>query len=255
LIALNRAAAPGVTGMSQPDGPAEGFHCDRPPLSDMNSSDFGTREVGLLMTAAGMLAGHARNVALFRAEENLRVGVIETITAALDARDPSTCGHSRRVGRHAARTARHMGCSPEECERIYITGLLHDVGKIGVPDDILKKSDRLTDEEYEIIKQHPVTGHSILIRLKDLAFVLPGVLHHHERMDGHGYPHGLSGEAIPLDARILAVVDSYDAMTSNRIYRNGMNEARALEILRSDAGAQWDKNVVASFLTTLAADT
>jgi len=216
--------------------------------SDLRSTEFGSYQVGLLTTAASMLAGHARNVELFRAEEGLRVNVIEAITGALDARDPYTCGHSRRVGTYASALAERCGFTPEECERIYVTGLLHDVGKIGIPDDVLKKTDRLTEAEFDVIKQHPTIGHAILSPLKRLAYVLPGVLHHHERMDGAGYPHGLAGHEIPTEARILAVVDGYDAMTSNRAYRKAMTTERAREILQQGAGTQWDASIVSAFL-------
>ncbi|HUQ68116.1 MAG TPA: HD-GYP domain-containing protein [Planctomycetaceae bacterium] len=233
LIALNRVVPPTM----RPRAP-----------SDLRSEEFGTYEAGLLATAASMLAGHSRNVELFRAEESLRVSVIETITGALDARDPYTCGHSRRVGELGVEIARRQGFTVAECERMYVTGLLHDVGKIGIPDAILKKADKLTDDEFDVIRQHPAIGHAILSPLKGLAYVLPGVLHHHERVDGRGYPHGLAGDDIPLMARILAVADSYDAMTSSRAYRNAMPSEKAIGILREHAGTQWDRDAVAAFL-------
>jgi HD-GYP domain-containing protein (c-di-GMP phosphodiesterase class II) len=218
------------------------------PVVDVSETEFGTREVGLLQTAATMLAGHARNVELFRAEESLRVSVIETIIEALDARDPYTCGHSRRVARYGVAIAEDLGLSPEQRERLYVTGLLHDVGKIGVPDAVLCKPGRLTDEEFDAIKKHPEIGHAILLPLRSLSYVLPGVLHHHERMDGKGYPHGLSGERIPLEARILAVADSFDAMTSSRSYRSAMPLERARGILQECAGTQWDAELIRIFL-------
>jgi HD-GYP domain-containing protein (c-di-GMP phosphodiesterase class II) len=218
--------------------------------SDLLSEEFGSYEAGLLSTAATMLAGQARNVELFRAEESLRVSVIETLTGALDARDPYTCGHSRRVGEYGVQIARLQGFTALECERIYITGLLHDVGKIGIPDAILKKADKLTNDEFEVIRQHPAIGHAILSPLKGLAYVLPGVLHHHERVDGRGYPHGLCGEEIPIVARILAVADSYDAMTSSRAYRSAMPAEKAVSILHEHAGTQWDREAVAAFLSS-----
>lgn len=224
-------------------------HAEEQHPSDLLSPEFGSLEVGLLTTVATMLAGHARNVHLFRAEENLRVSVIEAMTGALDARDPYTCGHSQRVGQFASRIAARLGLPADFCERIYITGLVHDVGKIGVPDDILKKPGRLTNEEFDVIKQHPTIGHAILKPLKGLSYVLPGVLYHHERIDGRGYPDRLSGDEIPFDARILAVADGYDAMTSNRAYRDGMSLERAVQILQENAGEQWDRDVVEAFVT------
>jgi HD-GYP domain-containing protein (c-di-GMP phosphodiesterase class II) len=129
--------------------------------------------------------------------------------------------------------------------------LLHDVGKIGVSDSTLRKPDKLTDEEFAEIKRHPDEGWAILRDLEQLSYVLPGVLHHHERVSGGGYPDGLTGDSIPLDARIMAVADAYDAMTSDRAYRGGMPHERAIEILRQGAGTQWDADVVAAFLSVI----
>jgi HD-GYP domain-containing protein (c-di-GMP phosphodiesterase class II) len=214
--------------------------------------EFGTHEAGLMTTAAAMLAGQARNIELFSAEEHLRLGIIESMTGAVDARDPYTCGHSRRVAQMASRTADVLGFSLEHQQELYVTGLMHDVGKIGIPDGILKKTGSLTDEEFEVIKQHPTIGHAILTPLRRLVFVLPGVLHHHERLDGRGYPHGLAGEEIPVEARILAVVDSFDAMTSDRAYRSAMLAKTAVGILREGAGTQWDQDVVSAFIAEVA---
>jgi HD-GYP domain-containing protein (c-di-GMP phosphodiesterase class II) len=135
-----------------------------------------------------------------------------------------------------------------ESDRIYLSGLLHDVGKIGIRDDVLLKQGRLTEDEFAEIKKHPQIGYSIVRNLSQLEDVLPGILHHHEAMDGSGYPHGLAGDQIPLMARILAVADGYDAMTSDRPYRPGMSWDRAVAILRDRSGRQWDREVVAAFL-------
>lgn len=234
LIAVNRVA-PALTSDDEPQ-----------------STEFGTHEAGLMTTAAAMLAGHARNFELFGAEEHLRLGIIESMTGAVDARDPYTCGHSRRVAQMASRTADVLGFSMEHQQELYVTGLMHDVGKIGIPDEILKKTARLTDEEFDVIKQHPTIGHAILTPLRQLAFVLPGVLHHHERLDGRGYPHGLAGNDIPVEAKILAVVDSFDAMTSDRAYRSAMRAETAIDILREGAGSQWDQDLVAAFISDVA---
>jgi HD-GYP domain-containing protein (c-di-GMP phosphodiesterase class II) len=128
------------------------------------------------------------------------------------------------------------------------------VGKIGVPDSILGKAGALTDEEYAVVKKHPEIGYTILKHLKQLDYVLPGVLHHHEAVNGKGYPAGLYGEAIPLQGRILAVADAYDAMTSNRPYRPGMPSEKAESILRAEAGKTWDSDIVAVFLECIAND-
>lgn len=213
-------------------------------LVETNSFQFGTFEAGMLGTAANLLASHARNVELFDAQEALTIGIIRAIINAIDAKDPYTCGHSDRVAQFAKSIAERIGIKPSECERIYMAGLLHDVGKIGIPDAILQKPGKLTTEEFDVVKKHPEIGHAILKHLKQLDYVLPGVLHHHEAMDGSGYPYGLVGENIPLAGRILAVADAYDAMTSNRPYRNGMPSEKAESILRDGAGKTWDACMV-----------
>jgi HD-GYP domain-containing protein (c-di-GMP phosphodiesterase class II) len=178
--------------------------------------EFGTLEAGLLNAAAIMLATHANNNDSFRQIEQLLVGVIRALVNAIDARDAYTFGHSDRVASMAKRIGRQMGLSTVEQDRIYMAGLLHDVGKIGVPDHVLGKPGKLTEEEFALIKRHPEIGFSILRHLQQLHSVLPGVMHHHESFDGSGYPHRLAGMDIPLLARILAVADAYDAMTSTR---------------------------------------
>jgi len=144
--------------------------------------------------------------------------------------------------------AEQLGYSQEEAQRMYLTGLLHDVGKIGVSDATLNKPSKLTDKEFAEIKRHPHEGWVILQGLDSLAYVMPGVLQHHERFDGTGYPDGLLGEDISLDGRILAVADAYDAMTSDRPYRKGMPNEKAEAILIEGAGTQWDANVVNAFI-------
>ncbi|MEZ6124418.1 MAG: HD-GYP domain-containing protein [Planctomycetaceae bacterium] len=209
---------------------------------------FGLFETSLVTAAANALIAHARNSNLLAVKETLIDGTIRSLVNAIDAKDSYTCGHSDRVAEFARQIAMTMRFSPEFCERIYMTGLLHDVGKIGVPDSVLQKPGRLTDEEFDHIRQHPVIGHAILRHLKDFSYVLPGVLHHHEAVDGSGYPHGLKGDDIPIEARILAVADAYDAMTSDRPYRAGMPSEKAEAIIADGAGRQWDSNCVTAFL-------
>jgi HD-GYP domain-containing protein (c-di-GMP phosphodiesterase class II) len=208
---------------------------------------FGTVEAGLLQVTSVMVATHGRNVALFKESEDLTVEVVRTLVNAIEARDSYTRGHSERVGKLAQRLSQQLGLSTEYCEQIYVAGLLHDIGKIGVSDQILRKEGRLTPEEFDEIKKHPAIGYEILRGLGKLAYVLPGVLHHHERLDGQGYPHGLAGESIPAQARILAVADSWDAMTSARPYRQAMPFAKAENILNEGSGSQWDPAIIRSF--------
>lgn len=220
---------------------------ERPQLR-LSEEEFGTVEAGLIDAAASLLATHRNNVDLLHDRENLTIGIIRTMGNAIDARDPYTRGHSERVGRYGRLLARTVGLSSLDCNRLYLSGLLHDVGKIGIPDTVLQKPGKLTEEEFVIIRKHPEIGARIVSALPQLADLLPGILHHHENVDGTGYPHGLVGEAIPLMGRILAVADAYDAMTSNRPYREGMPRARAAEILSQNAGTQWDAPLVKAFL-------
>ncbi|MBY0586892.1 HD-GYP domain-containing protein [bacterium] len=208
---------------------------------------FGTVEAGLLQVTSIMVATHGRNVALFQESEDLTVAVVRTLVNAIEARDSYTRGHSERVGQLGRRLARQMGLGRDVCEQTYVAGLLHDIGKIGLPDQILRKEGRLTPEEFDQIKRHPSIGFQILTGIDKLAYVLPGVLHHHERVDGAGYPAGLVGDNIPQQARILAVADSWDAMTSVRPYRQAMPFDRAEEILLEGAGSQWDESIVHLF--------
>ncbi|MEQ8836511.1 MAG: HD-GYP domain-containing protein, partial [Lacipirellulaceae bacterium] len=192
------------------------------PLLCASVHEFGTWEASLLSTAASVIASHASNLEHLREKGKLLVNVVRSMVSAVEAKDAYTCGHSERVALYTKRLAQHLSYDEEAAERVYLTGLLHDVGKIGISDATLNKAGKLTDEEFAEIKEHPDHGWSILCELRQLAYVLPGVLHHHERFDGKGYPDGLSGKDIPLDARIMAVADAYDAMTSNRAYRQGM---------------------------------
>ncbi len=223
---------------------------DEPAIPEwrLNQHEFGTSEASLLSTAAAMIASHANNLALFQEREVLLVNVVRTLVSAVEAKDEYTCGHSERVALYAKRLARQVGYNEEDCELLYLTGLLHDVGKIAINDAILNKPGHLTDEEFAEIQRHPDEGWQILQGLQQLSYVLPGVLHHHERLDGKGYPDGLAGTNIPLDGRILAVADAYDAMTSNRAYRTGMPHEKAISILRQGSGTQWDPEAVDAFV-------
>jgi putative nucleotidyltransferase with HDIG domain len=242
LVALNRRPMI-VDDLSSPHGFTS--------ASADEETEFGTIEATLLSAAAMMLGTHISNVQLFRDKEQLLIGVIRALINAMDAKDSYTCGHSDRVALIARRIAEQIGLDPTDCERVYMAGLLHDIGKIGIPDDVLTKPGKLTDEEFQIIKEHPTIGHSILRHVSQLEFVLPGVLHHHEMVNGHGYPHALAGEAIPLIGRILAVADAYDAMTSCRPYRQAMPTQKAEGILRDGAGTQWDARIVDAFFAAL----
>lgn len=221
------------------------------PLLQIGHDEFGTWEASLLSAAATLVASHASNLDLIREKEGLLISTVRSLVTALDSKDAYTRGHSERVALFSKRIAEQLDYQPAAAERLYLAGLLHDVGKIGVSDAVLRKPDKLTDEEYDEIKRHPGEGWSILRDLEPMNYVLPGVLHHHEQVNGAGYPDGLAGEQIPLDARIMAVADAYDAMTSDRAYRAGMPHEKAVSILRSGAGTQWDAQCVEAFLSVV----
>lgn len=213
--------------------------------------EFGTAEASIMTTAATILAARAHNVELMRQKEQLLTEMVRALVNAIEAKDQYTRGHSERVALFAERLGQRLGYGAADCQRLYLTGLLHDVGKIGVEDSTLLHAGILTEQQYAQIKQHPDNGWAILRDLDQLRDVLPGVLHHHERYDGTGYPDGLAGEEIPTDGRVLAVCDAYDAMTSDRAYRAGMPQQKAEAILRDGAGSHWDPTIVVAFLSIM----
>jgi HD-GYP domain-containing protein (c-di-GMP phosphodiesterase class II) len=212
-----------------------------------DGSEFGTVEASLLNSVGAMVGIHAGNRDLYREQSEFLASVVRALTSAIDAKDPYTCGHSDRVARVSVRLAKELGCDPATLHTLYMAGLLHDIGKIGIDDAVLRKPGKLTDEEFNQIKQHPELGYRILADIRQFAGVLPAVLHHHEQWDGGGYPFKLTGDQTPRIARIVAVADAYDAMSSDRPYRKGMDSGRVDEVLRQGAGQQWDPEVVAAF--------
>ena len=176
---------------------------------------------------------------------------IETFTGFIDAKDPYTNGHSKRVAKYTRLIAEAMGYEGEELDRIYYVALLHDCGKIGVPDNILGKPGRLTDEEFQIINSLTVRGGDILDHFKSLEGVNEGALYHHERYDGKGYPKGLTGKDIPLIARIICLADSFDAMNSNRVYRNKLTKENIIDEIESNKGRQFDPEIADVMLKLL----
>jgi len=182
-------------------------------------------------------------------EENkaLFLGTIRALAAAVDEKDPYTRGHSDRVTKYSVIIARALDLDEKTVETISISALLHDVGKIGIDDKVLKKPGFLTPEEFEIMKQHPVKGFNIMKTIEQMRNVLPGLRSHHEQWDGNGYPDRLKGEEIPLIARIIAVADTLDAMTTNRPYQQALTFQFAVEKINKNVGVKYDKNVVAAF--------
>jgi HD-GYP domain-containing protein (c-di-GMP phosphodiesterase class II) len=184
------------------------------------------------------------------ADENrqLFLGTVKGLAAAIDGKDPYTRGHSERVARFSVAIAQGLDLSDDEIEKIRISALLHDVGKIGIDDNILKKPAALTDEEFELMKQHPQKGFKIMSQIPAMREFLPGMYMHHEMIDGRGYPQGLKGEEIPMQARIVSVADTFDAMTTDRPYQRAMKFEDALARIKSFVGTRYDERVVASLM-------
>ena len=187
----------------------------------------------------------AKDEAIQAKEEvkTLSVEVMEALAHTIDAKDEYTRGHSVRVAKYSRMLAERLGLSAEECENVYYMALLHDIGKIGVPNEIINSPTKLTEEEYDVIKTHPGTGFGILSEIKSRPDLSIGAHWHHERYDGKGYPDGKAGEEIPYYARIIAVADSYDAMTSNRSYRNYLSQDTVRSELEKNSGTQFDSKV------------
>lgn len=213
----------------------------------------GTAEIAALSESFNRMSGSIQ-VAFEQvqraARENreLFLASIKALAEAIDAKDPYTRGHSERVATYAAATAREMGLPAEDVERIRLSALLHDVGKIGVDDRIIRKPTALTEEEFEAMKTHPIKGAAIMSAIPQLADVIPGMKYHHEKWSGGGYPEGISGERIPMQARIVTVADTFDAMTTTRPYQKAMEIEYVLDRIRQFAGIRFDPVVVEAFL-------
>lgn len=216
-------------------------------INHSNGREFGSVEASLMASVASILGVHSGNRDLYRQQSEFLASVVRALTSAIDAKDPYTCGHSDRVARIAVTIAKHVGCEPKALHTIYMAGLLHDIGKIGISDAVLGKQGPLTTEEYDHIKTHCEKGYRILADIRQLSDILPAVLHHHEQWDGRGYPCELAQDQIPRIARILAVADSYDAMTSDRPYRKGLPFEKVADIFRNGRGKQWDPEIIDAF--------
>ena len=212
------------------------------PLDDRR--DHAPRRSSGLQHVGSLIVAQLSNAKIYADLKELLFGIIRALTAAIDAKDPYTSGHSERVARIAVRLAEELRMPPAKRSDLYLAGLLHDVGKIGIDDGVLKKTGPLTPEEYKKIQAHVEIGVTILKDLRKLHHILPGVRHHHESMDGSGYPDRLSGDEIPLEARILAVADSFDAMSSNRPYRRRLSLSQIDNILLKGRSVQWDADVI-----------
>lgn len=187
--------------------------------------------------------------------ERISMQIVTSLSGAIDAKDTYTNGHSTRVAEYSRKIAERAGFSEKEQNDIYMMGLLHDVGKIGVPDAIINKPAKLTREEYAVIKQHPVMGADILKNITEFPKLATGARWHHERYDGGGYPDGISGETIPVEARIIAVADAYDAMSSRRSYRDVLPQEKIREEMLRGKGSQFDPRFAEIMLSMMDEDT
>lgn len=216
---------------------------------DKSDEGFTTQDSKLLNSIGNETAIYLENATLFSDARGLMMGLLHALTSAVDAKDAYTCGHSQRVALFGREIAVAAGLPEQLCDRVYMAGLLHDVGKIGVPEEVLRKPGKLTNEEFAEMKKHVDIGARILRDVRQVDDLIPGVLYHHERYDGKGYPHGLAGQDIPLIGRILCVADSFDAMTSNRTYRKALPLEVALMEIRRCSGTQFDPMLADAWLS------
>lgn len=212
---------------------------------------FTEKDLNYILTLAKRASLNLENNILYESIYANLLDTFKSLIASIQVRDHYTEEHSRRVMNLAVKTAEAMKCSREDIESLKVACMLHDIGKIAIPDDTLLKPGKLTDEEYSVIKNHTVIGENILKPIVILDAERKIIRHHHERWDGRGYPDGLSGHDIPFLSRIISVADSFDAMTNNRPYRNAMDTEEALAELKRNSDTQFDKSIVDSFLDTL----
>ena len=225
-------------------------------VDSTDQSNLYTKDDLALLSAMASKAGTSLdNARLYDDLRNLFYNTVETLIRAIQARDRYTSGHSARVSRYALLVAEKFALTSKEKHELYLAAMLHDIGKIGIPDELLNCEGKLSDEQIRQIRNHVTVGASMLKAIGEMNPIVPLILHHHEAWDGSGYPNGLKGDEIPLMSRILAVADSYDAMTSDRPYRRAMSKATALEEIRRFSGRSFDPDVAEVFLEIVSAET
>ena len=217
------------------------------------ADDFLTRPVEraeLLARVGSLLKLKHRTDELERAE-----AVVFTLARSIEGKDPYTHGHCERLSDYSARLGEHLRLTEDEITALRRAGIVHDVGKIAVPDAILLKPGRLTEEEWKVVRQHPIVGERICAPLKSFRLVLPIIRHHHEKLDGSGYPDGLRGDAIPVTARVIQIVDVFDALTTDRPYKKAFSTADALQTMREEvAKGWWDRSIFEEFERLVSSD-
>jgi len=217
-------------------------------VNKLNNEHFSNEDLELFELLANQVAIAIENAILYEKIHTTFLEVSEALAESIEKRDPYTGGHTKRVLAYSMAIAKYMKLNEEEMEKLKIAAILHDIGKIGVEDKILRKKENLTEEEYQEMKKHPMVGVEILGHISQLKDIIPGMRYHHERTDGKGYPNGLKGNNIPLIARIISVADTYDAMTTTRPYHNALSNSKAVAELKRCAGTQFDKSVVYAFI-------
>ncbi|MFH1783380.1 MAG: HD domain-containing phosphohydrolase [bacterium] len=217
-------------------------------INKKDEESFSPEDMSLFSALADQAAIAIENAKLYKDMQELFLSTIKSLATAIEAKDPYTKGHSERVTNLSMAISRKMGMPFEDRERLQIAALLHDVGKIGVPEAVLGKPGKLNDEEWKAIKQHPAKGEEILKPIKQLSDILPVIRHHHEKYGGGGYPDGIKAQEIPLASRIITVADSFDAMASERPYRPPMKKKDIMQELERCKGTQFDPKVIEAFV-------
>ncbi|MHC4602859.1 MAG: HD domain-containing phosphohydrolase, partial [Planctomycetota bacterium] len=223
-------------------------------INRIDKQDFDSTDVKLFNSVANGCAVFVENGRLFKDLEELFIGSLKALTSSIDAKDPYTRGHSERVAFIsrwlAERLAEEESLEEDQIHKIYLAGLLHDIGKIGIDEAVLCKQGKLNEQELSRIRKHPSIGAGILREIKQMRDIVPGVLCHHEQVDGKGYPNGLAGEQIPLTGKIVGLADSFDAMTSKRTYRSALTVEQALAEIEEGLDTQFDEKVGRVFINS-----
>ena len=217
-------------------------------INKQKEEDFDQEDLSLFISLADQVAIALDNARLYQELEEMFFQTAESLADAIEKRDPYTGGHTQRVTLYSSAIAKYLQLNPMERKWLKIASVLHDIGKIGIEDQILRKPNRLSSEEFNMIKRHSDMGAEIIEHIRQLREIVPGVKYHHEMINGKGYPDGLKGENIPLLAKIVAVADTYDAMTTNRPYRKALEKEAAIEELKKCSGTQFDSQVVEAFI-------
>ena len=220
-------------------------------IRDSSKPFYTNDDLQMLKVFTSQTASAIDNARLYGQLQEMNQEIIRSLAQAVEAKDIYTRGHSDQVASYATKLGRKLKLSSEEINQLYLAGIVHDIGKIGIPDQILNKPGSLTEKEFSIMKGHPEVGKNILLQVGSLQHILPIIYHHHENVNGTGYPSGIKDSQIPFLAKVMSVVDAFDAMTSDRAYRNAMSVSEVWEIMQNKAGLQWDKELVEQWMQVI----